>query len=233
MKIGIMQPYFLPYIGYFQLINISEKFVVLDNVQYIRRGWINRNKYLLNNKDRYFTIPITKIPQHQNIVKVKISKEYDRKKILKQFYHAYKKAPHFDKIYPLLDRIILYSDQNLFRYVLHSISEICEYLDIKTKFYLSSNIRIDHNLRSEKKIIALCKFFKSNLYINSSGGEKIYKKDDFKKFYINIKFLNSSEFRYKQFNNNYFIPNLSIVDVLMFNSKKTIKEKINNNFILK
>ena len=233
MKIAIMQPYFLPYIGYFQLINTVDKFVILDNIQFIKQGWINRNKLLQNNRDKYFTIPIKKSSFNSNIIDREISGEYKKKKILNQFYNAYQKAPYFEEIFPLLERIILYSNQNLFSYVFHSISGICEYLCINTELTLSSSINIDHHLKKEKKVIEICKFFKSKLYVNSSGGEKIYRINDFNKFNINIKFLHSLEFKYKQYNSNYFVPNLSIVDVLMFNSKKIIKEKIINNFILK
>ena len=233
MKIAIMQPYFLPYIGYFQLINVVDKFVILDNIQYIKQGWINRNKFLQNNKEKYFSIPIKKSSSNSSIINREISDKYKKQKILNHFYNAYQKAPYFDEIYPLLERIVSNSNQNLFKYVFHSISEICEYLYINTELLLSSSIDIDHHLKSEKKVIEICKFLKTNVYINSSGGEKIYKKDNFKKFNINLKFIHSLEFRYKQYDSNYYVPNLSIIDVLMFNSKKTVKEKIDNNFMLK
>jgi len=224
---------FFAYIGYFQLINIVDKFVVLDNIQFTKQGWINRNKFLQNNRDKYFSIPIKKSSFNLNIIDRKISDKYKKQKILNQFYNAYQKAPYFDEIYPLLEKIISHSNKNLFKYVFHSISAICEYLFINTELFLSSSIEIDHRLKSEKKVIEICKFLKSNVYVNSSGGEKIYKKDNFKKLNINLKFLHSLEFRYKQYDSNLYVPNLSIIDVLMFNSKKIVKEKIDNNFILK
>ena len=105
-----MQPYFLPYIGYFQLINSVDKFVVYDNVQYTKRGWINRNKYLLNDKSKYFTIPVEKFSQQQKIQKIKISKIYKKEKILRQFYNAYQKAPFFNETYKLLTKIVMFSN---------------------------------------------------------------------------------------------------------------------------
>lgn len=233
MKIAIMQPYFLPYIGYFQLINIVDKFVILDNVQFTKKGWVNRNKFLQNNRDKYFSIPIKKSSFNSNIIDRIISDEYNQKKILSQFYNAYQKAPYFNEIYPLIEKIVFHSNKNLFEYIFHSISEICNYLSINTELFVSSSIDIDHHLKSEKKVIEICKFFKSKVYINSSGGAKIYEKNNFKKFNINLKFLHSLEFKYKQYDNNFYVPKLSIIDVLMFNSKKNVKEIIVNNFVLK
>ena len=112
-----MQPYFLPYVGYFQLINTVDKFVVYDDIQYIKKGWINRNKYLLNNEDRYFTISVEKSSQKQEIFKINISKDYKRGKILQKFLHAYYKAPYFDETYKLLNKMIMFPSENLFEYI--------------------------------------------------------------------------------------------------------------------
>jgi len=228
-----MQPYFLPYIGYFQLINIVDKFVVYDNVQYIKSGWINRNRYLLNNKDRYFTIPVKKFSKQQNIINIEISKNYQREKILRQFYNAYKKALCFEEIYKLLNEIIMFPSQNLFEYTFFSISTICKYLNINTKIYISSKIDYDNTLKSENKVIDICNSLNGTIYINPEGGKKIYKKVNFKKFKLNLKFLHTKDYKYKQFDTKIFIPRLSIVDMLMFNSKEKVKEVITNNFFLR
>ena len=227
-----MQPYFLPYVGYFQLINTVDKFVVYDDIQYIKKGWINRNKYLLNNKSKYFTIPLEKFSQKQNILQMKISKIYQKEKILRQFYNAYRNAPFFYQTNKLLTRIIMFPSQNLFEYIYFSISSICKYLNIKTKIFISSNINCNHSLKSENKIIDICKKLNGSIYINPEGGKKIYKKNNFKKFKLNLKFLHSIDFKYKQFDEKIFIPRLSIIDLLMFNSKKKVEKIITDNFIL-
>ena len=232
MKITIMQPYFLPYLGYFQLINIADKFVVYDNVQYIKRGWINRNRYLLNNKDNYFIIPVKKFSHQQKIIEINISKNYDREKMLRKFYNAYNKAPYFEETYKLLTEIIKFPSQNLSEYTFFSISTICKYLNIKTKILISSKINYNHKLKSENKVIDICNSLNGTIYINPEGGKKIYKKENFKKFKLNLKFLYTEDFKYKQFDEKTFIPKLSIVDILMFNSKKKVKEIIDNNFVL-
>ena len=232
MKITIMQPYFLPYLGYFQLINIADKFVVYDNVQYIKRGWINRNRYLLNNKDNYFIIPVKKFLHQQKIIEINISKNYDREKMLRKFYNAYNKAPYFEETYKLLTKIIKFPSQNLFEYTFFSISTICKYLNIKTKILISSKINYNHKLKSENKVIDICNSLNGTIYINPEGGKKIYKKENFKKFKLHLKFLYTEDFKYKQFDEKTFITKLSIVDILMFNSKKKVKEIIDNNFVL-
>jgi len=233
MKIAIMQPYFLPYIGYFQLINAVEKFVVYDNIEYSKKGWINRNRYLQNNKDYFFTIPIKKNSDYSHIVDLKISESYKREKILNKFNNAYRKAPYFRQNFPILEKIISYSSESLFHYILYSINTICNILEIKTEIIVSSNIDIDHNLKSEKKIIEICKKLNSKTYLNSSGGIKIYSKEYFKKFNIDLIFLESLLLRYSQFNNEKFVPCLSIVDVLMFNSVDIIKLNLNKNLEFK
>ena len=227
-----MQPYFLPYVGYFQLINSVDKFVVYNNIQYTKRGWINRNKYLLNNKSKYFTIPVEKFSQKQSILKIKISKIYQKEKILRQFYNAYRNAPFFNQTNKLLTRIIMFPSQNLFEYIYFSISTICKYLNIKTKIFISSNIKFNHSLKSENKVIDICKKLNGSIYINPEGGKKIYNKNNFKKFKLNLKFLHTIDFKYRQFDEKIFIPKLSIIDLLMFNSKKKVEKIITGNFIL-
>ena len=233
MKIAIMQPYFFPYVGYFQLINCVDKFVILNDVQYIKRGWINRNKYLFNNNDEYFTIPVKKFSQKQNILEIKIAKKYDKEKFMRQLFHAYQKAPFFDQTNKFLTKIIMFPSQNLFEYVYFSISSICKYLNVKTKILISSNIYQNNSLKSENRIIDICKSLNGTIYINPEGGIKIYKKNNFKKFKLNLKFLHTKDFKYQQFDEKIFIPRLSIIDLLMFNSKKKVEKIITSNFILK
>ena len=127
----------------------------------------------------------------------------------------------------------MFPSQNLFEYIYFSISTICKYLNIKTKIFISSNIDYDPKLKSEKKVIDISKKLSGTIYINSEGGTKIYKKNNFKKYNLNLKFLHTTDFKYRQFNEKIFIPKLSIIDVLMFNSKKEVKRIISNNFVLK
>ncbi len=219
MKLGIMQPYFLPYIGYFQLINAVDKYVIYDDVNFIKRGWINRNRLLLNENDFLFTLILEKASQNKLIHQINVAN--DQSKILKTIETAYKKAPFFANIFPLIESIIIYPDKNLAQYTGNSLIQLSNYLDINTEFIYSSHINKNYSLKAQEKILHICKSFDATEYINAIGGQELYSKDSFKNNGIRLKFLQSNPIEYKQFNNE-FIPSLSILDVMMFNSKEEI-----------
>jgi len=231
MRLAIMQPYFLPYIGYFQLIEAVDVFVVYDNIKYTKKGWINRNRLLQNGSDVMFSLPLKKGSDYLDVVERELAADFNRDKLLNQFRGAYARAPYFAKTFPLLEKIVHYEEDNLFRFIYHSIVTLCEYLGITTEICISSTIIIDHELKSQRKVIALCQALGTNTYINASGGMEIYNKDEFNAHSIELKFIRSKPFEYQQFNCN-FIPWLSIVDVLMFNSLVATRECITTNYEL-
>ena len=231
MRIAIMQPYFLPYIGYFQLINVVDKFIIYDNIKYTKKGWINRNRFLQNNKDVIFSIPLKKASDYVCVNERKISDSFNTTKILNQLSASYQKAPYYSTVYPTIKEIITYKEVNLFEYILHSIQVICNFLDIKTDIIISSTINIDHSLASQNKVLAICNNIKAKTYINTSGGKKLYKKDDFAQNNICLKFIESRPIEYKQFS-NIFVPWLSIIDIMMFNTKNEIKNMLNQYKII-
>lgn len=228
MKVGIMQPYFFPYIGYFQLINSVDKFIIYDNIQYTKKGWINRNRILLNNKDHLITLPLKKDSDYLNVVDRELSGSWDKdkKKLLNIIKSSYIKSPYFEETFELISKCLNNPENNLFKFIYDSIILINDYLEIKTSIIISSSIDIDHNLKSQDKVLSLCKSQNADVYINSIGGVKLYDKDIFKHNGIELNFIQSNPIQYKQFNNE-FIPWLSIVDVLMFNSKEEIKKHLN------
>lgn len=227
MKLGIMQPYFFPYIGYWQLINTVDKFVIYDNIQYEKRGWIQRNRILNNGKDQLITIPIKKDSDYLDIKERIISEKYINEsiKILNKLNAAYSKAPYYSSVISLLERCIQYDESNLFKFLYNSILEIVKYLEINTEIIISSSINIDHSLKNKYKVMAICKELNANIYINPIGGMELYDKTEFRNEGINLCFIKSNLNEYKQFNNE-FIPALSIIDVLMFNSKEQVKEML-------
>ena len=231
MKLAIMQPYFLPYIGYFQLISAVDVFVVYDNIKYTKKGWINRNRIIQNGRDGVFSLPLKKDSDSLDVVHRRLSNDFYREKLLNQFRGAYSRAPYFRHIFPLLERIVHCKEVNLFHYIHHSVVEICNYLDIATEIRIASEVSVDHSLKAEEKIIALCKSLKANTYINAIGGFELYSKENFQKSSIVLQFLKSAPFEYSQFENQ-FIPWLSIIDVLMFNSLSEIKGKVLKNYYL-
>lgn len=225
MKVAIMQPYFFPYIGYFQLINTVDKFIIYDNIQYTKKGWINRNRILLNGKDEIITLSLKKDSDFLDVRDRYLSDTWniEKNKILNKIKAAYLKAPEFKNIFSLIEQVINYDNKNLFYFNLNSLKIILDYLDIETEIIISSTIPINHELKNKDKVIALCEEVNADMYINPIGGVELYDKEEFKNKNINLQFLKANYFEYKQFNNQ-FIPWLSIIDVLMFNSKEKIKE---------
>ena len=225
MKLAIMQPYLFPYIGYFQLINAADEFVVYDNIKFTKKGWINRNRILVNGKDDYITFPLKKDSDHLDVKERFLADSWntERNKMLNRIVECYKKAPYFAEAFPIVEKAILFEEYNLFNFIFNSLSILKDYLKIETRFIISSTINVDHNLKSENKVIEICKECKANAYINPIGGIELYSKQNFKVQNIELGFLKSGDVSYTQFSNA-FIPALSIIDVLMFNDKEKVQE---------
>lgn len=233
MKIAIMQPYFFPYIGYFQLMNAVDEFVIYDNIEFTKKGWINRNRILIDGKDTYITLPLKKDSDFLNVKERYLAEIWltERKKMLNRIIESYRKSPHFNTVYPIIEKCFLFEEKNLFQFILNSIKAINEYLGISTSLIISSNIPIDHHLKAENKVVEICKSRNADSYINPIGGTELYNKDDFKKEGINLFFLKTEDIKYKQFHNN-FVPFLSIIDVMMFNSREEIQKHLESSFTL-
>lgn len=227
MKIGIMQPYFLPYIGYWQLINSVDRFVIYDNIEYEKNGWLRRNRVLVNGEDKLFTIPIKKESDFLNVNQKHLIENYkvENKKIWKRICTYYQNAPYFKNVAELLESCFLYENDNLFEFILHSILMIKEYLQIKSAITISSEINMDHSLKNRDRVIEICKMLKGSQYFNPIGGLNLYNKKDFKENGIDLFFLKSVLKPYKQWNCE-FVPGLSIIDILMFNTFEQVQQML-------
>ncbi|MDD5660325.1 MAG: WbqC family protein [Candidatus Omnitrophica bacterium] len=223
MKLAIMQPYFFPYIGYFQLIKAVDTFVIYDDVNYIKNGWINRNSILINNKKSWVTINLKDASSFKLINQIEIGNNKD--KVLKCINFSYAKAPFFKEIFPFIEDIINCNKVNLAEFVCNSIKAIAEYLDLKTEFLISSDIEINNKLKGQKKVIDICKKIGAQEYINAIGGVQLYSKEEFHANGIALNFLESKDIEYEQFNHK-FVPSLSMIDVLMFNPREKVKEML-------
>ena len=228
-KIAIMQPYFFPYIGYFQLINSVDEFVIYDNIQYTKKGWINRNRILVNGSDSLISLTLKKDSDFLDVVQRQLSDSWtkDRLKLLNQIKGNYQKAPYFKEVYPLIEKCILNAKVNLFDFIYDSLILILDFLEIKTKITISSTINIDHTLKSKDKVIAICKEQCAEIYINAIGGMELYDKSEFLINNIQLNFIKSSPIIYKQYDNQ-FVSWLSIIDVMMFNDKIIISRFLND-----
>jgi len=226
-----MQPYFFPYIGYFQLIGAVDLFIVYDNIKYTKKGWINRNRMLRNGKDVMFTLPLKSGSDSMDICERNLGANFNCGKLLNQIREAYRRAPYFDRTFPLVEKIVRYEDANLFRFLHNSIVATCQYLGLVTEIRPSSEINIDQELKNQDKVLALCDAVGARSYINAVGGFGLYSEEVFRNRGIELRFIRPGSFEYAQFDHP-FVPWLSIVDGMMFNSLATLKDCINANYEL-
>jgi len=227
-----MQPYFFPYIGYFQLIDSVDLFVVYDDVNYIKKGWINRNNIQVNQQPHLFSIPLQSVSQNKLINEIAIDgNPVWKTTLLKTIAQSYKKAPFFDTVFPLVEDIIGNDEPNLALYCSNSLQKVCDYLQIKTRFATSSEIEKDNTLKGQDKILELCRKLGATTYINAIGGIELYDKAVFFEAGIGLHFLKTSPVSYRQLNDE-FLPWLSIIDVLMFNSVAQTKALLQQKELL-
>jgi hypothetical protein len=225
-KVAIMQPYFFPYIGYWQLINSVDTFVLFDDVNYIKKGYINRNSILLNNAPHKITLEINQASQNKKINELMIGN--NRLKLIKTIEMAYKKAPFFDEVFQLIESILKNNEDRLELYLLDMIKDVSAHLEIKTKFIQSSQLSNNKLLKSEDKIIDIASLLNATHYVNAIGGQELYDKEKFNSSHLELNFIRNKGLDYNQYDKNSFSPNLSIIDVLMFNSKQDINKMLNN-----
>jgi len=231
MRIAIMQPYFLPYIGYWQLISAVDTFVVYDNIKYTKKGWINRNRFLVNGAEAGFSLPLRKDSDFLDVNQRYLAESFDREDLLNRFWEAYRTAPECSTVMPLIEQIIRNTDMNLFEYILASIRAVCDFLGIKTPLLVSSTIDCDHSLKSAERVQAICEALGADTYVNPIGGTELYSKEDFAGKGIDLKFIKATVFEYEQIGNS-FASYLSILDIMMFNSREKIASNIANFYNL-
>ncbi len=230
MIVGSNQPYLFPYIGYWQLMSISDVYVISDSMQYIKKGYINRNSILVDEKRHLFTLEVLGVHSNTPINEVKVGNS--AKKISKSIFHAYKKAPYFNIVYPIVEKILLNQEKNLAKYLGYSIETIADYLGIETEFIYLSDLQGETELKAQSRTIDICKRVNATEYINAIGGVELYSREDFLKEGIELTFLKSGDIKYKQFNSE-FVPNLSIIDIMMFNSQEEIKNILTKFSLIK
>lgn len=223
MKLAIMQPYIFPYIGYFQLIKAVDKFVIYDDVNFINRGWINRNRILVNGKDSLFTIPLKEASQNKLINEIEVNwDDAWKSKWLKTLEQSYKKAPYFQQVRPIIEQTLEQEKTIFSEIIVENLKLINAYLGITTEIISSSSIYQNTELKAQTRIVDICLKEKANHYINPIGGIELYQKEVFEEQGMQLNFIKSKPVQYPQLKND-FVPWLSIIDVLMFNSVEQIQ----------
>ena len=230
MKVAIMQPYFFPYIGYFQLIHAVDTFILFDDVQYIRHGWINRNRILKPELGhQYIIAPLAKHQQKSLIKEISVLEGVAwKEKILRQIEHYKKKAPFYNQVKNLLEDCFDFNEQTITAINAHYLKKVCSYIDIDTPLQISSGLKLDYDAVREKGDWALeiSSQMKAEEYINPIGGEELFDKEGFIERQIKLSFLQTISIQYDQ--GRLFETNLSIIDVMMFNSPDQIRSMLND-----
>lgn len=235
MKLVLMQPYFFPYIGYFTLIKYADVFVVFDTAQYIRRGWINRNRILGPcGEPVYINVSTIKSPQNTMIKSIKLSESAEWKQTILKNLEVYKKiAPYYDEVLNLLSNCLDYTTDSLAEFNTNALIQVCEFLGIdhNIKWLSDLNIEFKEIQKPDDWGLQLSEFYGANMYINAPGGQGIYSKEKYSQHGIELAFYTSQLLPYDQKQGS-FHKGLSILDVLMFNSKNDVNKMIDAYEIL-
>lgn len=223
MKTAIMQPYFLPYLGYFQLIAAVDCFVVYDTIQYTKKGWINRNQMLRGGRAVQFTLPLQKASDYLDVRDRQVAESFVPSSLCAQIADAYRKAPEFARTFPLVEGLVHYKGANLFDVIHNALKQCCSHLGIGTPILVSSEVEGGAPvLRGVDRVIDICRRTRASTYVNPPGGRALYSGDHFRTHGLELKFLQPSLPSYTQFGSD-FVPSLSILDVMMFNDPATIR----------
>lgn len=234
MKTAIMQPYFFPYVGYFQLVNATDKFVFYDDVNFIKKGWIHRNNFRIKKEASLLSVPLKKASQNKKINETFIHQanfKVWKEKFFKSIYQNYKDSPHFDTTWELLKFFFSKDFDLISELSAESVKKVSKHLSIDTNFLYSSSLEYEKEKSAEEKILNINSILKTSAYYNLSGGKNLYNEENFRNKNMELKFIESNDVRYFQQDKN-FTPNLSIIDVLMFNSISEIREMLNNYKVL-
>jgi len=213
MKLAIMQPYLFPYLGYFQLIRAVDAFVVYDDVNYIKGGWINRNSILASGDKQLITLPLQGASPNKLINQVEVGGSHNIQQSLR---HSYGKAPYFDTVYPMLEDILAQTEKNLARFLDFQLRRICDHLGLHPRWHISSALAKDNGLRGQDKVLSICEELGATHYINVPGGKALYDQPSFTARGLQLSFIQPRAVSYRQFGSG-FVPSLSIIDVMMFN----------------
>ena len=226
MTVAVMQPYLFPYIGYFQLMASADSFVVHDDVQYIKGGWINRNRVLSSSGSSWVTLPVAAGPHRLNInQRCYVPGPKGPRQFLRRLEACYRPAPNFAEVYELVRALLLHEERNVAAFNTHALRAVAKRIGITTRIIVSSELTKDDCLRGEARVIAICEALGAERYVNPIGGTALYQQPRFAEHGLELAFLRPEPRGYRQFG-SVRVPGLSIIDVLMFNDALTVREML-------
>ncbi len=214
MKLAIMQPYLFPYLGYFQLMQAVDTFVVYDDVNYIKQGWINRNLILAQGQPLRITLSLQNASSNRPINQISVGS--NQEKLLKTIRQNYSKAPQFSVVFPVIEEILLQEEKNLAKFLDQGLLRISSYLGLRPAWLFSSSLDKEESLRGQEKLLSICEGLGATEYFNLPGGKTLYDPESFASRNLQLSFIQPRPISYRQFGSE-FVPNLSIIDVMMFN----------------
>jgi hypothetical protein len=230
MKLAIMQPYFFPYIGYFQLLKVIDKFVVYDDVAFIKQGWINRNRILVNGQATYLTVPVKHASSFRPIREIEVDDGPQNRlwpaRLLNSIDNAYRRAPEFAHVFPLVEAVLLSGAVGVADLAVRSLLAVARHLDLHPEWVETSSVYANAELTAQDRVLDICRAEGAAEYVNAQGGAALYSTDDFARAGIRLRFIQADPLEYTQFGAP-FVPWLSIIDVLMFNSPTAVRELLN------
>lgn len=230
MKVAIMQPYFMPYLGYWQLMGVADIFVYYDDVTFIKQGWINRNRILLNGLEHLFTLQVKGASSFTLIKDVFVGD--NRKKLHKTLSQAYVKAPYYEERKLLIDKVFLSEERNLANYIEESHKPIIEMLGIRSAILRSSRFDFDSAGNGQDRIIRICRELGATTYINAIGGTQLYSNNAFAEAGIDLRFIQPLLTPYRQ-HSAAFVGGLSILDILMYNNTNAVIDMLGHFQLVK
>jgi hypothetical protein len=215
MKLAIMQPYFFPHIGYWQLMHAVNRFVIYDDVNYIKGGWINRNRILIKGEPAYITAPLHRASPFKRICDTTLQPSpVWRDKQVRMIEIAYRKAPNFAAVFPVLERLIRHETDSLPDFLAHQLCTLAAFMGIDSDIVKTSRCYANDDLAGQARILDICSREGATIYINPPGGQELYDPEPFRDFGVELRFIATRPFPYQQRSKG-FVSHLSIIDTLM------------------
>jgi hypothetical protein len=214
--VAVMQPYLFPFVGYFQLVDAVDVFVFYDDVDFITRGWINRNNIMVQGHKHLFTVPVKNASQNKAIDEIQVSRnEQWLKKFQKTLYHAYGQHSNYEQTKELIHETLESIPCSIAYLASKSVKLISKTIGLKTEFLNASELGIDRNLDKADRLIAVCKKLNADHYVNAIGGLELYDKSYFSKEGVELSFLKPNFRLYEQQKTEQFVSGISVIDILM------------------
>jgi hypothetical protein len=223
---AVMQPYFFPYIGYFQLMSQCDTFVVFDDVQYVDHRWMNRNRILLNGKSAWLTYPVERGPLAGSIRdRLYVARDQDRLDVLNKLHEAYRRAPNYEPVRALVQSCLDFESRSVSAFNANLLEAVARAIGLRSTMKFASDFGIDPSLRGEDRVLAVCAALGAREYVNSIGGVSLYSSENFDRRGVTLRFLKGEAVQYRQFGAE-FVPSLSIIDALMFTDESELADML-------